>query len=290
MDRLDTFTEVRPLLFSIAYRMLGSVMEAEDIVQEAFLRWQRADLAEVESPKAYLSTIVTRLAIDHLRSAQTQREVYTGPWLPEPLIGESPDPPAEAALLSESLSMAFLVLLESLTPDERAVFLLREVFDYDYAEIARIMDKTEAACRQILSRARQRVSENRPRFDVSPNAHDQVVAQFVQATLTGDLAGLMSVIAPDAVLISDGGGKAAAARRSVHGPDHIARLILGLFRQAPPGIEARLARVNAQPGFIYYRDGIPFYVMSLHIAEGRIQSIHNILNPDKLSRIPPLAP
>ena len=266
-ERLNHFDSYRPLLFSIAYRMLGSVMDAEDIVQEAFLRWQKAPEAEVQSPKAYLSAVVTRLCIDHLRSARVKREDYVGPWLPEPLVTDDMPDALETAARSESLSLAFLVLLESLSPTERAVFLLREVFDYDYAEIARIVGKTEAACRKMAQWAHEHIAARRPRFD-APQDQQRQAAQFAQALGAGDVPGLLSLLADDAVLWADGGGRVRAALNPIHGRANVARFLVGAARKAPPGFVPRFAQINGQPGLVGYVDGQPFMVLALDIAEG----------------------
>jgi RNA polymerase sigma-70 factor, ECF subfamily len=280
----DLFDRQRPLLFSIAYRMLGSVMDAEDVVQEAFLRWQRAPRTEVRSPKAYLSAVVTRLCIDQLRSARARREEYVGPWLPEPLPTE-PD----TAAIDESLSMAFLVLLESLNPTERAVFLLREVFDYDYEEISRLVGKSEANCRQIARRARDSVAARRPRFESSPEQEERLVGSFLEASLGGDMEGLVSLLSEDVTLWSDGGGKTRAALNPIHGADRVSRFLFGILRQAPPGLAVRRARVNGRPGLIgYFADGRPQSVTTLEVAEGRIRAIRIVVNPEKLGAVPPL--
>jgi RNA polymerase sigma-70 factor, ECF subfamily len=284
----EQFEEQRSLLFGIAYRMLGSVMDAEDAVQEAYLRWQASDRSEVESPRAYLSTIVTRYCIDQLRSARARREEYVGPWLPEPLVqGEGPDV-AEQVELAESLSMAFLVLLERLSPVERAVFLLSEVFGYEYAEIARIVERSEANCRQIAHRARQHVRERRPRFDPGSEEQQQLTAQFLQACASGDLSGLMATLAEGVTLWSDGGGKVAAAPRPIQGADRVARFLLGILAKTPPGGVATGVLVNGEPGLITYMEGRPNAVAVLEIAEGRIQGIRIVVNPDKLQRVPPI--
>jgi len=216
---LEVFDSYRPLLFAIAYRMVGSVMDAEDIVQDAYLRWQRREDAAVQSARAYLSAIVTRLSIDHLRSAHTQRETYIGTWLPEPLITEREPDMDDTAVLHESLSMAFLVLLESLTPDERAVFLLHDVFAYDFHEIATIVGKSEANCRQVARRARQQIQARRPRFDPSPERQEQLTEQFITACTNGDLSGLLATLAHDATFWADGGGKARAPYRLIEGAE-----------------------------------------------------------------------
>lgn len=281
---LEAFDEHRPLLFSIAYRMLGSVMDAEDAVQEAFVRWRRAAGTEVRSPKSYLSTIVTRLCIDRIRSAR--REEYVGPWLPEPLLTEAPN---DDDILDESLSMAFLVLLESLSPVERAVFLLREVFDYDYAEISRIVDKSEANCRQISHRARQSVAARRPRFESSPEEEERLMGSFLEACVGGDMEHLVALLSEDATIWSDGGGKTRAALRPIHGAVKVARFFSGILRKAPPGLSVRWARINGRPGFIgYFEDGRPQSVTTFEVAEGSIRAIRLVVNPEKLQNIPPI--
>lgn len=284
MSRDEAFEEHRPLLFSIAYRMLGSVMDAEDVVQEAFVRWRRA--GEARSPKAYLTSVVTRLCIDYLRSARARREEYAGPWLPEPITAE---PAADPAVLDETLSMAFLVLLESLSPVERAVFLLREVFDYEYAEISEIVGKSEANCRQILRRARQSVAARRPRFDPAPERGERLVRQFVEACMSGDMEGLLRMMSEEITLWTDGGGRVRAARNPIYGSDKVARFLLGVIPEAPEGVEIRLARVNGQPGLIsYYADGRPQGAATFDISGGRISAIRLVVNPEKLRSIPPL--
>ncbi len=281
----EQFNEYRPLLFGIAYRMLGSVMDAEDIVQEAFLRWQNARDTEIESPKAYLTTIVTRLCLDHLRSARVQREEYVGPWLPEPLVDAQAPDVADTAALHESLSMAFLVLLESLTPVERAVFLLHDVFGYDFAEIARIVGKSEANCRQLARRARGYVQARRPRFTASTAQQDRLTREFLRACTTGDLPGLVATLADDITLWSDGGGKVAAALKPIHGREAVARALIGAVRKAPPRLDTRFTHVNGQPGLVSYLDGRPFAVLLLDIAEERIQGVRVVANPDKLRHL-----
>ena len=290
MASTELFDEYRPLLFSLAYRMLGSVADAEDVVQEAFLRWHRATEGEdeeaVRSPKSYLCTVVTRLCIDQLRSARARREVYVGPWLPEPLVqGDAPNP-AEQMELEDSLSMAFLVLLESLSAEERAVFLLRQVFDYDYAEIARIVNKSEANCRQMVHRAQQHLSARRPRFDTSPEKQEQLTHTFMQTCTNGDMQGLLALLTQDIVLYSDGGGKAQAATKPVYGADKVARFIFGVLSKAPEGFTADVAMVNGQPGIVCYVNGEPYTVLSLDTAGGMIQGIYIVVNPDKLQHIP----
>jgi len=287
-QQADVFTEHRSLLFSIAYRMLGSVMDAEDAVQETYLRWQRASPDEVRSPKSYLSTVVTRLCIDHLRSAKTQREQYIGPWLPEPLIAEETADMDSKLALADSLSMAFLVLLERLAPIERAVFLLREVFDYGYPEIARIVDKSEANCRQMARRARQHLAEHRRRFHASPEQLGQIAQRFLQAATTGDVQSLLELLADDVTVWSDGGGKVAAALNPIEGADKVARFFVGIVKKAPPKFSVRPARVNGGPGFLLYDGAQPYGVISADVADGKVCGIHIVVNPDKLRRVPPL--
>jgi RNA polymerase sigma-70 factor (ECF subfamily) len=258
------YAEFRPLMFSIAYRMTGSISDAEDIVQEAFLRLTRAlrDGASIDSPKAYLATITTRLAISHLRSARVRRESYVGAWLPEPLLAD-PDPdPAERAEMADSLSMAFLVLLESLTPTERAVFLLHEVFGYDYKEIAGITGKSETNCRQILVRARHHVDDGKPRFDASREQREEVARRFFAAAGGGDMTALLELLAPDVVMV-------------------------GLYRRAPKmGVHLEPAWVNGQPGAVSYDgEGRVVNVFVLDIADGQVQTVRSIVNPDKLHHL-----
>jgi RNA polymerase sigma-70 factor, ECF subfamily len=275
--------ELRPYLFAIAYRMLGSVAEAEDVVQEAFLRYEEAGV-EAESPKAYLATITTRLAIDELRSARARREVYPGQWLPEPLVEDEALRHAETA---DSLSLTFLHLLEKLSPVERAVFLLREVFDYPYDEIAAIVGKSPDNCRQILARARRHIEEGRHRFDVSREERDAVARRFVAAWEEGDVEGLVELLAPDATMYGDGGGKAPAVPVPLVGAERIAKAIIGWGRQAhEAGLVHRPALVNGDPGLVFYgQDGRPLWVSALEIAEGVVVGIRSILNPDKLEHL-----
>ena len=285
------FDRHRPLLFSIAYRMLGSVMEAEDAVQEAYLRWRRASGEEVRSEKAYLSAVVTRLCIDRLRSARARREEYVGPWLPEPLPDERAPDVAETVALEDSLSMAFLVLLESLTPVERAVFLLREVFGYEYAEIAGIVGKSEANCRQISRRARASVAARRPRFERSPEQGERLMKEFLEACAAGDMGGLLAVLADDVTLWSDGTGKTRAARNPIHGAANVARFLLGTLRKAPTGFAVRPTRINGSPGLVgYFGDGRPQSATTFGFSGGRISEIRLVVNPEKLEGVRPLPP
>jgi RNA polymerase sigma-70 factor (ECF subfamily) len=287
-SRAAAFASARPFLFSIAYRMLGSVMDAEDLVQDAYLRWQEASETDVRSPRAYLATIVTRLAINQLQSARAKRESYMGTWLPEPLLTEETADPSAALELTESLSMAFLVLLERLSPVERAVFLLHDVFDFEYSEIARIVDKTEVNCRQLLARARKRVDAPRARFETDPAQARRLVQRFTEATFAGDMEGLLAVLAEDITLWADGGGKVpGAALRPVRGADSVARFALGIMgRVVPAGSIIRPADINGQPGFIAYVSGRPLAALIFDIRGGRIHTIHAIGNPDKLQTLP----
>jgi RNA polymerase sigma-70 factor, ECF subfamily len=286
----DPVAELRPLLFSIAYRMLGSASDAEDIVQEAFLRFHRETGAgtEVESPKSYLSAVTTRLCIDHLRSARVRRESYVGTWLPEPLLTEETSDAERHAETADSLSMGFLVLLESLTPVERAVFLLREVFEYDYDEIASVVAKSEENCRQISVRARRQVQARRPRFEASKARRDELAQRFFAAAAQGDVGGLVSMLAADVVAFADGGGKAFAFPRPVHGREKVARLLqAGAAHGERRGVVAmRLAEINGQPGALFLDpDGAPVAAVSLDIADGQIQTLHAVSNPEKLAHL-----
>ena len=288
METDALYDDLRPLLFSVAYRMTGSVADAEDLVQEAFVRYERTASGQIESPKAYLSTIVTRLAIDHLRSARVRREEYVGDWLPEPLVAEEAPDPAETA---DSLSLAFLVVLETLSPVERAVFLLREVFGYEYAEIARVVGKSEANCRQIAARARRHVDARRPRFEASREQREELADRFFAACAEGDTDALVELLARDAVVYGDGGGKAPQLARAVHGSDRAARLLAGWFELARAlGAQLRRVVVNGQPGLVVQSPaGEVASVLALDIADGQVQTVRSIVNPDKLRHLGPVA-
>ncbi len=276
------FEEHRTLIFGIAYRMLGSVAEAEDMVQDTYLRWQRQSVEEVKSAKAWLTSVVTRLCIDHLRSARKRREEYVGVWLPEPLVEQT----AVNGALADSLSTAFLVLLETLAPAERAVFLLREVFEYDYEDIARMLDKTEANCRQMVRRAKEHVAAGKPRFEASAARNEQIVQEFLHACREGDTSGVLGLLAPDAVMYSDGGGKVVAVREPLVGAEKLARFYIGVTKaRKSSNPEVRFAQVNSAPGALIYVDGKLVQTMSFAIVGGRIQAMYVMRNPDKLRHV-----
>jgi RNA polymerase sigma-70 factor (ECF subfamily) len=278
------FEQHRRRLRGIAYRMLGSGADAEDMVQEAYLRWHRAAPDEIRTPEAWLVTAVTRLCIDRLRQLRTEREAYVGPWLPEPLVAEAPPPADQAAELASDLSVAFIALLERLAPEERAAFLLREVFDSGYGDIAEILGKSEAACRQIVSRARKRVRAGRPRVRVSAVARTRLLDALVQAIRSHDKAALVELLAEDATWTADGGGKAKAARKVIRGVDRIARFALGVFRSLGD-LEFRVIGVNGEPGLALLRGGRPFAILSIRTDGRRILDVYNIMNPEKLRGI-----
>jgi RNA polymerase sigma-70 factor, ECF subfamily len=276
-----THEELRPLLFSLAYRMVGSVAEAEDLVQEAFLRLHRTDEAVV-SPKAFLTTVVTRLAIDHLRSARVRREAYVGPWLPEPLV--TAPGTADRVEEDETLSLAFLALLERLTPVERAVYVLHELFGYAHDEIAEVVGKSSANCRQILARARRHVDAGRPRFEPSRERRQALLDRFLAAVRVGDVDGLVGLLAADAVHYADGGGKARATLLPIYGPEKIARLWARLGTTQGP-YELHAVDVNGQPGVVGTApDGTVLTVLTLDVVDDRVQVVRAVVNPDKLAR------
>jgi RNA polymerase sigma-70 factor (ECF subfamily) len=295
VDAVETFESLRRTLFSLAYRMLGSVSEAEDVVQEAFLRQQRvlSQGGEIESPKAFLSAVVTRLSIDHLRSARARREVYVGEWLPEPLLTDHTPrlDPADHAEQADSLSLAFLVLLEQLTPVERAVFLLHDVFGYGYDEIAGIVGKSEDNCRQLAARARRRIEEQKPRFEASREQRQRLAERFFAVVQDGDIEALVEMLAADVVVYGDGGGKAPSWPRPIVGRDRVSRLFAGWGRQLDGlGISIQLHEVNGQPGAVLVdRQRRIINVFSLDIADGVVQTIRSVVNPDKLGHLGPLA-
>jgi RNA polymerase sigma-70 factor (ECF subfamily) len=290
----DLLEELRPLSFAIAYRMLGSVAEAEDVVQEALLRLHRSleAGARIASPRAFLATVTTRLAIDELRSARARRERYVGEWLPEPILTEDLEDPARQAEMSDSLSLAMLVVLESLSPEQRAVLLLHDVFDYSYEEIAPIVGKSEVNVRQLATRARRHVEQRRPRFQTSREQRDELAGRFLAAAQQGDLAGLEALLASDVVLTGDGGGKVPALARSLRGRNRVARTLVNWVRIGAriPGASFRQAEVNGAPGALTLDGrGRLISVLALEIAGGEIQSISSVINPDKLAHLGPLA-
>jgi len=290
----EDVAELRPLLFAIAYRMLGSVTDAEDVVQEAFLRHHRAvtDGTRVESPKAFLSAVTTRLAIDHLRSARVRRETYVGQWLPEPLLTDraAPDPAAGVAA-AESLSMAFLLVLERLSPVERAVFLLHDVFEYDFAEIAPIVDKSVDNCRQIAVRARKHVTAHRPRFAASDEQRNRLADRFVAALIEGEVDGLVELLAADVVVTGDSGGMRPSWPREITGREKVLRLLAGLAAQmaAVGGIRLERVEVNGQPGaLVLDGSGALVNVFAFDIADGELRTIRSVINRDKLRHLVPV--
>ncbi len=284
--RLATFDQYRSLLFSVAYRMLGSVADAEDMLQEAFIRWQQTSDEAIRSPRAFLVTIISRLCINHLQSARVQREEYVGQWLPEPIVTDPASDPTGIIRVDESLSMAFLVLLERLTPVERAVFLLREVFEYEYSEIAAVLGQSEANCRQILRRAKQHVGAMRPRFKASQRKKKDLLERFLKATGSGDMEGLLALLSNDVVLHSDGGGKAIAVPNPIHGADNVARGTLGgLKKLLPKNLVRRILQINGAPGVVSYLDGKPYSVLTIDAVAGRIRTIYILTNPEKLAHV-----
>lgn len=281
----DAFTENRAKLFGIAYRMLGSVAEAEDAVQDTYVRWQQQDAAEVESPAAWLVAALTRRCIDALRSARRRREDYVGVWLPEPLVADAAPPASEHAALADSLSMAFMVMLETFSPVERAVFLLREAFDYDYAEIARIVEKSEAACRQIVSRAKSALARRPETPGPAPAQAERLMQRFLAATQSGELPELLALLTDDVVLYSDGGGRVRAAGRPIQSADRVARFFVGVRRYAPASMETQVVPVNGGPGALVFAEGRLDRVVSVAFAGERIRAIYLVRNPDKLRHV-----
>ena len=290
MSRAEEFEELRPLLFAIAYRILGSVTEAEDSVQDTWLRYESTP-TQPTSPKAFLSAVVTRIAIDVLRSARVRREEYVGQWFPEPLLTDPYEDPARSAELADSLSMAALLLLERLSPLERAVFVLRDVFGFDFPEIASAIGRSEAASRQLAVRARRHMDEGRPRFDADRRERDELAARFFDAIRDVDVDGLKELLAADVQMVGDGGGKAPVFARAVIGADNVARVLAAafpVFAKVDVTVEPR--EVNGQPGAILRdRDGKVLSTLSLDVLGGRIQSIRAVSSPDKLRHLGPVA-
>jgi RNA polymerase sigma-70 factor (ECF subfamily) len=289
LDPVETFETYRAYLFSIAYRMLGSVMDAEDMVQETYLRFQAASGENILSLKAYLTAILTRLCIDRLHRAYRQRETYLGPWLPEPIITANPGAPnvEETAVMQESLSLAFLYMLEQLQPLERAVFLLREVFDYDYAEISRFVDRNEAACRQLFSRAKKHLADSRHRYAVPRETHARLLAGFLKAVQAGDQTALMDILAEDAHLVADAGGKIpGAAIHVVQGNWAVAQFSIGTNKRfLPPDFQVEYTEVNYLPAIILRASGRAFLVLSTELEGPRVKNVFILANPDKLTHL-----
>jgi RNA polymerase sigma-70 factor, ECF subfamily len=289
---IETFDAHRSHLVGVAYRMLGSVADAEDVVQDTFLRWQGADDRDIRSAKAWLTTVTTRLAIDHLRSARVRRETYVGSWLPEPMLTgsstESPfPPPDQGPELLESLSTAMLMLLEQLSPAERAAFLLHDVFDYDYDQVAPMLERSATACRQLVSRARRRVKEGRPRFETNATDRNRVLSEFGEAVRSGDTAGLMSLLNEDVTLLSDGGGRVTSALNPILGQDKVARFLLGVSTKQPDGSYFQVREVNGAAGMVGYVGDTAYSVISFDLAGGHIVGIHIVNNPEKLTHLGP---
>jgi RNA polymerase sigma-70 factor (TIGR02957 family) len=286
----DVFEANRDLMFAVAYRVLGTITDAEDAVQDAWLRWSAAHREHVADQRAYLARVVVNTALNRLRAARARREAYIGPWLPEPLLTEAGPDPAERAELAESVSMAMLVVLESLTPDERAVFVLREVFGFSHAEIGAALGRPDAAVRQLAHRAREHVQARRPRFDVNWNQQREVTERFLAAAAGGDIEGLVSVLADDVTLLTDGGGKAKAALRPITGAGKVARFMAGIATRPYMGIAVSAmsvdaAEINGAPGTLISAGGHPVAVLTMAVADGRITAIQLLANPDKLSAI-----
>ncbi|GAA0846459.1 RNA polymerase sigma-70 factor [Streptosporangium amethystogenes subsp. fukuiense] len=290
MSKVEEFEELRPLLFSIAYRILGSVGEAEDAVQETWLRYD-GSATRPTSAKALLSTTVTRISIDVLRSARVRREEYVGPWLPEPLLSDPYQDPARSAELADSVSMAALLLLERLSPLERAVFVLREVFGFGFDEVAAAVGRSEAACRQLLVRARRHMEAGRPRFEAVRAEREELASRFFDALREGDLVGLRELLAADVSVVGDGGGKAPQLARAVVGAENVARLLASLFpRLARIDVTFEPHEVNGQPGAIFRdRDGRVLHILVLDVLDGQVQTIRSVINPDKLGHVGPVA-
>ena len=285
MADVSVFLEYRPLLLGVAYRMLGSASEAEDIVQEAYLRWAGIPDGTADNPRAYLTTAVVRLCLDQLRSARSRRENYVGEWLPEPVTSDPLEDGAAAAELADSLSLAFLVMLEELTPLERAAFLLREVFQFDYEEVGAMLGRSAQACRQLVARGKRHVAEGRIRFDADRRRSEQVATSFLTACATGDLQTVLSLLADDVVVHSDGGGKVTAGRRPVYGRDKAARFLVGITRKGPEGASLHPTTINGQPGAVVMLEEQVFGVVSLDIVDGLVAGVRIVVNPEKLSAV-----
>ncbi|GAB2700560.1 RNA polymerase sigma-70 factor [Kitasatospora kifunensis] len=290
MNKVEEFEELRPLLFSIAYRILGSVAEAEDAVQEAWLRFD-GSATRPTSTKAFLSATVTRISIDVLRSARVRREEYVGPWFPEPLLADPYEDPARSVELADSVSMAALLLLERLSPLERAVFVLREVFGFGFPEIASTVGRTEAACRQLATRSRRHMDAGRPRFEADRSEREELAGRFFDAFREGDVDGLRELLAADVQLVGDGGGKAPLFANVIVGSANVARLLASFVTHfVRIGVRVEPHRVNGQPGAVFRdRDGKVLNILALDVLDGQIQTIRSVMNPDKLGHLGPVA-
>jgi RNA polymerase sigma-70 factor, ECF subfamily len=284
-EHAERFTHLRPLLFTIVYEILGSATESDDVLQDSYLRWAQVELATVRDTKSYLAQLVTRQALNALRAGARRREDYVGPWLPEPLLLDERDA-AEDMVLAESVSMAMLVLLETLRPDERAVFVLREVFGFGYDEIASAVGKSAATVRQVAHRAREHVQARRKRFEpVDPQQNAELTTQFLAAAATGDMDTLMSMLAPDATWIADGGGKASAARRPVVGAEKVAGVVVGLVRRGLRDMRLEMATANSAPAVVFYSGDHLEGVITVEIVDGVITNFYAMRNPDKLAAL-----
>jgi RNA polymerase sigma-70 factor, ECF subfamily len=283
----ELFEQHREGLFRLAYGMLGKVAPAKDAVQEAYIRWQKQDTGEIQSPKAWLSKVVSRICLDEIKSARNKREQYIGPYLPEPVLISGSRSPDEEMELAESLSMALLVVLDELTPVERAVFLLREVFDYDYGSVAEAVQKSEANCRKIAQRAREKVEKTRPRFERNIRDNYRLADTFIKVVEGGDVTEIELMLAEDAILYSDGGGKVTAARKPVAGSGKIAKFLTGIQKGIPAAANWWLEpkTINGEPGMLVWLDGMVYNTWSFHVEEGKIKSIYVVLNPDKLRHL-----
>ncbi|MBT2370016.1 RNA polymerase sigma-70 factor [Streptomyces sp. ISL-10] len=284
----DVFEDHRPVLTGVAYRMLGRVADAEDVVQEAWLRWSADARDDVREPRAFLVRITTRLAIDRLRHVQSRRESYVGPWLPEPIVtdfGPAVPDTAERAVLADSVSLAVLVVLESLSPLERAVFVLREAFGFPYAEIAATLEKSEAAVRQLAGRARKHIDERKHRYDVDPGQCRDLTERFLSAAAGGDLSGLLSLLAPDVTLVGDSGGKSKAPLRVMHTADKVGRFLFAVSQQPIDDMEIRFTEVNGAPALLVLSGGRPDSVIQFEVLHGRISCVYIVRNPDKLTSL-----
>ncbi|MCE5288330.1 MAG: RNA polymerase sigma-70 factor [Nocardiaceae bacterium] len=280
-DAATTFAGYRPLLFSIAYEMLGSAADAEDVVQESYLRWANTDRSAIENEKAYLTQIVTRQSLNHMRTLARRKETYVGPWLPEP-IGTQNDASADV-ILAESLSFAMLLVLESLSPTERAVFVLREVFDYPHSDIAEMLGKSDAAVRQLASRARDHVTQRRKRFDADQQVAQNLLGEFLTSAATGDVDGLVKMLTEDVIAYSDGGGLVSAARRPIYGADKVSRWVAGAVRKGGAAATIEFANVNALPAALAKIDGRIVSAILADVQDGKISALYFVFNPEKLS-------